>query len=351
MSLYRPPKQSSSAITKFTPKHKKAHPNARWIGASILLFMIDPDNYVFFVLGQEASHPGYKDSNKWSDFGGGAKSSENEYICAAREFLEETNHSINPYPKKFGLCGVPSVYTISQELKNKQYTARFDYNFTDTTILKTYTTFLIEIPWDPTIGYHFAKKLHQKQKLYFTYPSYKYRNFQNRNWSKAASPFEEKSTVQLFSIPTILHSIATSLYKPESTKVHTPPLLASNEYNSSGYISNQYTFSEDSVNTEPVFRKFFLKRIMHILNLAFPRNVTLYQSLTSVPAFQRLQGVKSVVLPPPVSSSSGKWNRGVQIPMHISRDRKQQPPNRIFRNFNTHRRPKSQSETKTQLFL
>lgn len=343
-TIYRPPKPKvhekySSIIT-----HKQSNKNARWVGASILLYMIAPDNYVFFVLGQETFHPGYKDSNKWSDFGGGASQSENEYICAAREFLEETNYSINPYPSKFGVGGIPSVSSIAHELKKKEYTARIDFDFTDTKTPKTYTTFLIEIPWDPTIGFHFAKKqgkIQTQSESHLVVPSSssKYQHFQTRRRQKKyrkkkiSNECQEKSNIQLFSIPTLLQNISCKLRK------HLIPCSAT-----------ECTKQQHSHSPEPQFRHFFLQRMIHILHTIFPRNVVMYQSLNTVSTFQCLQSQTPSSLPPPVSSSSGTWNRGLEVPMHVSRKQSQQPPHQMFRNFNT-RRKKSSKPSKRTVFI
>jgi 8-oxo-dGTP pyrophosphatase MutT (NUDIX family) len=293
--------------------HKRRAPNAQWVGASILLFSITPNGNVYFLLGQEATHDGYKDSGKWSDFGGGATLNEDAYTCAAREFLEETQRTINPFPHKYG-HGPLDASTIVRELKRGAYTARIDFNFLNTAFPKTYTTFLIEIPWDPTLRSRFSKYLRTQFSKSQASTS-RYFNFQGKLNSKNRGMIE-KAAIQFFSIPRLLGKArhrALTLSTPAKTQ-----------------------------DAAPEFRAFFMRRLRKILALVFPKNLAQYQTLDNPDACRALYqgaGVR-VSLPKPQSASQpGCWARGARLPIppstsvtdtHLS--------GRIFQNFNTYRK-------------
>jgi len=297
---YRPPKSSSKTAQRVA--------NAQWVGASILIFSIAPNGNVYFLLGREAEHEGYRDSGKWSDFGGGAKSHEDEFTCAAREFLEETQRTINPFPEKYG-HSLPDLFVITQELKDDNYTARIDFNFLNTKFPRTYTTFLIEIPWDPTLVARFTKRARATAKP-FTLVN-RYSNFQGKLNSKKNGEFE-KTAIEFFSIPCLLG---------EARYRGTP---------------------RDSV---PQFRPFFMRRMRKILKLAFPKNMAQYRTLDEPTACRELYQGPGIRVP--IANMSKKsnhpnqrWTRGVQMPrIHYSKCPTDiQPPSRIFQNFNTHRK-------------
>ena len=291
---YRPP------VSKYTSKRASRNSNAKWVGASILLYSITPDGYVYFLLGQESTYEGYKDSEKWSDFGGSAKIKEDEYTCAAREFIEETYRTINPFPKKYG-HSLPDVFTVAQELKDKKYTARIDFNFLDTRRPKTYTTFLIRIPWDPTLRARFQKRIGTKRStsLLSTFPSKnRYSNFQGKLNAKRCH-LPEKQAIQFFSIPALLNS---SKYKKET----------------------------------PQFRSFFKCRMLRILSLVFPNNVREYQILSDAKACKALYQGPAMFVPLTQHKPKQVWTRGSRVPTNVELG--SQPPSRIFHNFNTHKR-------------
>lgn len=301
------------AFKKSVPKRRA--PNARWVGASILLFSITPDGNVYFLLGQEAAHEGYKDSNKWSDFGGGAGLNEDEYTCAAREFLEETQYTINPFPGKYG-HRLPDAATIVRELKLATYAARIDFNFLNTAFPKTYTTFLIEIPWDPTLRSRFSKCLRSRSAPAFAASS-RYSHFQGKLNSKRRG-IPEKAALQFFSISRLL---GKTRHRPLATTTTTATL-------------------RDDL---PKFRPFFMRRLRKILALAFPKNLAQYQTLDELDACRALyQGAGVRVSLPAASSSSSsmasRWTRGMQLPPTPCKSTTTHVPSRLFQNFNTHRK-------------
>lgn len=327
-NLYRPPSQRGSNFPigqkhKYKPPNLKTKPplkrsaNAQWVGASILLFSTAPDGYIYFLLGQEVFQEGYKDSGKWSDFGGGAQSYEDEYTCAAREFLEETQRTINPFPKKYG-HSLPDMFMITQELRNQNYTARIDFNFVNTRHLRTYTTFLVEIPWDPTLKPRFAKRV--RTATNHSFPSTnRYTNFQGKLASKRSSVCEKRA-IEYFSIPALVDS---GLFGNDNSRSHPE--------------APQKSVSSDA----PVFRPFFKRRVSKVLALAFPKNLAQYRTLDDSEACRALYQGSGVHVPLARRTSTrktNKWSRGTQVPPQWSAQIGDQPPSRIFQNFNTHRK-------------
>lgn len=279
--------------------------NAQWVGASILLFSVAPNGNIYFLLGEEAIHEGYKDSGKWSDFGGGAKLYEDEYTCAAREFLEETQRTINPFPDKYG-HSLPDLFMITQELKHGSYTARIDFNFLNTTYPRTYTTFLVEIPWDPTLRARFSKRVRSNSPHPFPSAN-RYSNFQGKLNSKRRGNLE-KTAIEFFSIPCLLG---------EARHRNTP---------------------RESV---PQFRPFFMRRMRKIIALTFPKNLAQYQTLDNPDACRALYQGAGLRIPvaPTKTTNSTTWARGAQVPAPPAElPDSAQPPSRIFQNFNTHRK-------------
>lgn len=129
------------------------------IGASILCFSRTPDCLLYFLLGKEAYSPGYRDSNKYSDFGGAVEPGETAEECASREFFEETNHVITPFihetPSR-PVVPVRDVKALTRGLLNHTYYARVDFLFPKRCRVCQYTTFLMEIPWIPNINSRLA---------------------------------------------------------------------------------------------------------------------------------------------------------------------------------------------------
>ena len=97
------------------------------MGAGVLPVAIH-QGQLFFLFGEEF------DEHKWIDFGGGAKSGESTLQNAVREACEELD----------GFLG--SCNEIKQLIKN---------NLLLKLNLETYTTFLVQIPYDPHLPFYF----------------------------------------------------------------------------------------------------------------------------------------------------------------------------------------------------
>ena len=309
--LYRPPPQRQDRfyLTGPAPSNKNTGPakssNSQWVGASILLYSVVNGN-VYFILGQEVTVAGYKDSGKWSDFGGGANWYEDEYTCAAREYLEETQRTINPFPKKYGHC-LPDAQTIIKELKEGNFAARIDFNFLNTRYPKTYTTFLVEIPFDPTLKIRFAKRVRQSRPKGFT--NNRYSNFQGKLNSKRRGQVE-KVAIDFFSIPTLL-----------------------------GHTKQVQTSSSRKDFVQPLFRKFFTRRVKRILEFAFPQNLHQFRVMYKIGTYPLRRKLTPTVYTSTVKQTKGQWARGVQVQPQVSLGgSSSQPPARLFHNFNTHKK-------------
>jgi 8-oxo-dGTP pyrophosphatase MutT (NUDIX family) len=86
-----------------------------------------------FLLGQEHACSGWRDSQKWSEFGGRAQNKlESPEDIASREFYEETAGVI--YDK----CEIRDL------LLNKRYIKFYDYQIGEN---KFYRTYLVKIPY------------------------------------------------------------------------------------------------------------------------------------------------------------------------------------------------------------
>lgn len=130
----------------------------RVVGASILCFSRTPDNLLYFLLGREAYHAHYKDSHKFSDFGGGAKTFEDACDCAAREFIEETLNVVPIFLKEHNhMPAMPArnKYHLSKLLKQSFFHGKVEFFFEKANAIHVYTTFVVEVPWMPDVGDRF----------------------------------------------------------------------------------------------------------------------------------------------------------------------------------------------------
>ncbi len=112
-------------------------------GAGILLYMArDTANgpEVSLVLAQEDYTEGWNQSGCWSAFEGGRKKGETVTDTAAREFCEETMHSID-------LCGdgTCDAATLARRLEDAAFSMRIAVARTRSGVKVLY---LIRIPWD-----------------------------------------------------------------------------------------------------------------------------------------------------------------------------------------------------------
>ena len=101
--------------------------------AGVLLYTYSGRGEPMFLLGQENSFTGWKDSQKWSEFGGRAL---NKHECpediASRELYEETAGVV------FDKCEIRDL------LLNKRYIGVYDYQIGEN---KVYRTYLVRVPY------------------------------------------------------------------------------------------------------------------------------------------------------------------------------------------------------------
>jgi len=97
-------------------------------GGGGVLFYAKYRGIFYFLLGQERTFANYKDSLKFSDFGGGSNNCESHYECALRESYEET----------MGLFGSQQDYAA---MIDKRKCIKSD----------SYTSYLVKIPFDTAL--------------------------------------------------------------------------------------------------------------------------------------------------------------------------------------------------------
>ena len=125
------------------------------LGASVIPYAIDDQhNNMYVLLGSERIFPKWRESGKFSDFGGACKDKETPEQCGAREFFEETSSILSDVP------GLGSVDEIRQTFENKKYTFRIVTICNDDHF---YVTFVKQVPFDASIQRRFA---HNIQILY-----------------------------------------------------------------------------------------------------------------------------------------------------------------------------------------
>ena len=126
------------------------------LGASVIPYSVDTQhNCLYILLGSERIYPKWRESGKFSDFGGARKcQEESPEMCAAREFFEETSAIVSDIP------GLENIENVKQALASKKYTYRI------TTICDSeryYVTFVKQIPFDASIQRRYA---HNMRMLY-----------------------------------------------------------------------------------------------------------------------------------------------------------------------------------------
>ena len=95
-------------------------------------------NGVYYVLlSRESVDVKWKDSGKWSDFGGSKEGNESEYDTALREGTEES-------------CG------LFGNKKNIEYLIK--KKCLDVIKINSYSTYLVEVPYNSMLPYRFNKK-------------------------------------------------------------------------------------------------------------------------------------------------------------------------------------------------
>ena len=105
------------------------------MGGGILPIACYENNY-YVLLGHESVDNKWKDSGKWSDFGGSREGRETEYQTAIREGTEETS-------------GVLGNRTDIKKLIDNSF---------DIISINKYSTYLVKINYDTFLPYQFNKK-------------------------------------------------------------------------------------------------------------------------------------------------------------------------------------------------
>lgn len=126
------------------------------LGASVIPYSVDTQhNCLYILLGSERIYPKWRESGKYSDFGGAIKSpEESPEMCAAREFYEETSAIVADIP------GLETIESVKNILDSKKYSYRI------TTICdaeRYYVTFVKQVPFDASIQRRYA---HNMRMLY-----------------------------------------------------------------------------------------------------------------------------------------------------------------------------------------
>lgn len=116
--------------------HIDVHSPTECVGASILLYAIDPIFHnAYILLARDALVP-----NQWSDFGGKKMyTNEQPHVTAAREFWEETCGCVFRYfsSSKEEELPMQTHHTISNSLRRGFYTFKFTFKLTASDTLKS----------------------------------------------------------------------------------------------------------------------------------------------------------------------------------------------------------------------
>lgn len=99
--------------------------------AGVLPYAVNNRGDVSFLLGKEVYAPGWKDSDKWSLFGGKLEHKETAEEGAARECYEETAGTVFMLPE------------ILQKLNNQQYRVQIDVIYKKTRFI----CYLVQVPY------------------------------------------------------------------------------------------------------------------------------------------------------------------------------------------------------------
>jgi hypothetical protein len=121
---------------------------------------------LYFLLGRETYAKNYKDSCKYSDFGGVAKNNETSEECAAREFFEETLNAVPVFLQENDqrpAVPVRNSAHMARLLKSNTHYARVNFEFVKAKHVCVYTTFLVQVQWMPEVldRYEYLAQLQQ----------------------------------------------------------------------------------------------------------------------------------------------------------------------------------------------
>lgn len=127
-------------------------------GSGIVPISIAPTGEIYVLLGKEQEDPTWQyGSNQWSSFGGRPNPDEDEYATAAREFFEESMATI-PWTlhQNIPLTGYKP---LTRTLSDGEYIAKLCIILQNVrngrTINKRFTSFIVKIPWCPSISQKF----------------------------------------------------------------------------------------------------------------------------------------------------------------------------------------------------
>lgn len=121
---------------------------------------------IYFLLGKERKNRKWRQgSNRWSDFGGGAKNNESAFDCATREFVEESLACLQVLHEKF--TPMNELASVTKNLlQSKSYSAAFqlfidknksEKNEKEQDEPQKRVCFLKFIPWQPGAPRNFSK--------------------------------------------------------------------------------------------------------------------------------------------------------------------------------------------------
>lgn len=160
------------------------------LGASVLPVMLDPvQGTLYFLLAKERYHPSWLEGScVWTDFGGRAGTTESAEQVVGREFLEETLGQVRFFEQDV----LPRTcwQDIAQALQHQHYVLQFTHVYNGA----RFVTFVVQVPWDPTVSQRFTAAL------------------QSCDPSSTERCYLEKSDVCLFSAAQVLHAIQAKGY-------------------------------------------------------------------------------------------------------------------------------------------
>jgi hypothetical protein len=160
------------------------------MGASVVPVMLDSTHgTLYFLLAKERYHASWPEGScLWTDFGGRQQNEEAAEEVASREFVEETLGQVkfledDSLPRS-------TWRDMVQQLQQQHYVFQFTHVHNDS----RFVTFVVQVPWDPTVSHRFSSAL------------------QSCSGENKDACFLEKCVVRLFSVPQVLNAVLTGGY-------------------------------------------------------------------------------------------------------------------------------------------